>query len=143
VSFEVWLPRQSNLNVEAHNGGITVDGVSGDLRMETVNGGISLDGVSGDVRGETTNGGVRATLDGDHWTGAGLDLRTTNGGVRLAIPQNYSAQLETSTVNGGLSFDFPVEVQGRIGRQLSIPLGKGGATIRATTTNGGIVIQRR
>jgi hypothetical protein len=38
--------------------------------------------------------------------------------------------------------DFPVTVQGRFGRTLSVDLGGGGATIRATTVNGGVSLQR-
>jgi hypothetical protein len=50
--------------------------------------------------------------------------------------------LETGTVNGGISLDFPVTVPGRIGRSLDIELGEGGATVRAMTTNGGVRIVR-
>ncbi|MGH7719113.1 MAG: hypothetical protein ACREON_09755, partial [Gemmatimonadaceae bacterium] len=71
-----------------------------------------------------------------------LDLRTTNGGVDLSIPGNYSATLETGTVNGGMSIDFPITVQGRITRRLTTQLGGGGPTIRAITTNGGVRIRR-
>ena len=45
-------------------------------------------------------------------------------------------------MNGGISLDFPVTVQGRIGHSLDIELGEGGATVRATTTNGGVRIVR-
>jgi len=39
--------------------------------------------------------------------------------------------------------DIPVTLSGRISRQLSIPLGGGGRTIRAMTTNGSVQITRR
>jgi hypothetical protein len=39
--------------------------------------------------------------------------------------------------------DFPVRVQGRLGRDLSTDLGSGGPTIRAKTTNGGVTVRRR
>jgi DUF4097 and DUF4098 domain-containing protein YvlB len=81
-------------------------------------------------------------LTGDRWDGETLDVKTTNGGIVMTIPENYSAHLETGTVNGGLSIDFPVTVQGRITRELAVNLGSGGATVRATTTNGGVRIKR-
>lgn len=142
VSYDVLAPRETNLTLEAHNGGIAVADIRGDLAFETTNGGISVDRVAGNVRGRTTNGGVDATLSGDTWDGAGLDLRTTNGGVRLRVPENYSARLETSTVNGGLDVDFPVTVTGRIGREISTTLGEGGPLIRAATTNGQVRVSR-
>lgn len=142
VGLEVWLPRQSDLDLEAFNGGIGVDGVAGRLDMQTMNGGIALRHVSGDVRGSTTNGGVTVELDGDRWNGTGLDLRTTNGGVSLSVPERYNARLETGTVNGGMSIDFPITVQGSIGRRFTTTLGNGGPPIRVTTTNGGVRIRK-
>lgn len=143
VSFEVFVPRRSDLSLKAHNGGINIKGVSGHIEFDTVNGGVSLGELSGNVRGETTNGGVSVSLTGNRWEGEGLNVRTTNGGVSLKVPENYSAHLETSTVNGGMNFDFPITVQGKIERQLSVDLGSGGAPIRANTTNGGISIKRK
>jgi hypothetical protein len=60
----------------------------------------------------------------------------------MSVPENYSAHLETGTVNGHLSVDFPVTVQGRITRELAVNLGSGGPTVRAMTTNGGVRIKR-
>jgi len=143
VSFEVWAPRQTDLRVSTHNGGISVEDIDARLDLGAVNGGIVLRGVSGDVRGETTNGPLDVDLDGDRWRGTGLDLRTTNGPINLGIPQGYSARLETGTTNGGMRIDFPITLQGSIGRRITTQLGNGGSPIRAVTTNGPVVIRRR
>mgnify|MGYP000361465391 CR=1 FL=1 len=45
-------------------------------------------------------------------------------------------------MNGGIDLDFPVRVQGRIGRRLSTTLGDGGPRVRVITTNGGVQIVR-
>ena len=58
------------------------------------------------------------------------------------MSSGYSAHLETGTVNGGVDIDFPVTVQGKIGRRITTDLGKGGATIRLITTNGGVDIRQ-
>lgn len=143
VSFEVHVPSSANLDLTAHNGGIAIAGVTGDLRMETENGGIHLEAVNGNVVAETTNGGVVVNLDGDRWQGRGLDVTTTNGGVTVTVPDGYSAHLETGTTNGGIDIDFPVTVQGRIGRRITTDLGRGGPTIRLITTNGGVRVRRQ
>jgi DUF4097 and DUF4098 domain-containing protein YvlB len=142
VSYDVHAPREIDLVLETNNGGITVADVRGDLALDAHNGSISIDRLAGNVRGRTTNGSVDARLSGDTWEGTGLDLKTTNGGVRLRIPEDYSARLEAGTVNGGVDVDFPVTVQGRIGREVSTTLGSGGALIRAATTNGHVRIAR-
>jgi DUF4097 and DUF4098 domain-containing protein YvlB len=143
VSYEIWTPRHTDLALSASNGGISVDGLDARLELETVNGGLHIADVAGDVHGTTVNGGVTADLTGDRWRGTGLDLRTSNGGVRLNIPANYSAQLETGTVNGHLDVGFPVTVQGSIGRRFTTQLGGGGPMIRATTTKGGVSVRRQ
>ncbi len=143
VSYEVWVPRKTNLDADTHNGGVAVDGVEGRMELRAVNGGISLRQVAGDVRAVTTNGGVTAYLDGNVWRGSGLDLQTTNGGVNLEIPRGYNAELETGTVNGSMNIDFPITVQGFIGRRITTKLGQGGQRVRATTTNGGVRIRER
>jgi DUF4097 and DUF4098 domain-containing protein YvlB len=143
VSYHIYVPRQSNLQAETRNGGVSAQMVEGTMRFEAVNGGISLDQVGGDVRARTTNGGVHARLTGTSWSGRGLDLRTTNGGVNLLIPRGYNAQLETGTTNGGMNVDFPITVRGRIGRTIETQLGSGGPLIRAITTNGGVKISER
>jgi DUF4097 and DUF4098 domain-containing protein YvlB len=142
VSYEVFVPKRSDLSLEAHNGGISIADVSGRIEFTGHNGGVVLKRVGGTVRGATTNGGLVVELDGSQWNGETLDVRTTNGGIVMSVPENYSAHLETGTVNGHLSVDFPVTVQGRITRELAVNLGSGGPTVRAMTTNGGVKIRR-
>ena len=107
VSYQILVPRSTNLNLTAHNGGISISGVNGSSEFETMNGGVNLNNVSGDVKGQTTNGGVNVTLSGSSWKGSGLDVQTTNGGVHISMPGNYAAHVETGTVNGGFSSDIP------------------------------------
>jgi hypothetical protein len=142
VSYDVYVPRHMDLDLRAHNGGLRVEAVTGKMSLETVNGGLSLDGAGGDVRAYAQNGGLNVRLTGKHWDGAGLDAQTQNGGVRLAVPEGYSARLETGTVNGGIRTDIPITVSGRISQRINLTLGSGGAPVRATTTNGGVIIAR-
>jgi hypothetical protein len=141
VSYEVFVPRRSDLSLQSHNGGIAISEVNGRLDFEALNGGVVLNRVGGSVHGSTTNGGLVVQLTGDRWDGEELDVKTTNGGIVMSMPANYSAHLETGTVNGGLQIGFPVTVQGNT-RELAINLGSGGPTIRARTTNGGVRINR-
>ena len=143
VTYEIFVPQRSNVSLKTTNGGISVSDVVGRIEFSALNGGVNLSRVGGTVRGSTTNGGLNVELSGSRWEGEALDVSTTNGGVNMSIPENYSAHLETSTVNGRLHVDFPVTVQGEVTRQLAVNLGSGGATVRATTTNGGVKISRK
>lgn len=142
VSYHVYVPRRMDVTARTHNGGIAVQGVSGALDLEAHNGGLSIAGAGGDLRGRTTNGGITLTLDGSRWDGRGADLETRNGGVSVVMPPGFNARLETSTVNGSFNIDFPITMQGRIGRNIEATIGSGGPTVRAVTTNGGVRIRR-
>ena len=142
VSYEIFAPRQSDLQMKTFNGGIHLSDLRGSISFEALNGGVTLERLAGEINGHTTNGGLHITLAGDRWDGSGLNVETTNGGVRLDVPSSYSAHIEASTVNGGVDVDFPITVHGRIDKDLSFDIGNGGPTIRATTTNGGVKIRK-
>jgi hypothetical protein len=143
VSFMVFVPRKFDLDLEAHNGGLSVNGVSGRLELATTNGSLSLNDVGGDVHARTQNGSLNVQLTGSKWAGSGLNAETHNGSVRLAVPENYAAQLETGTVNGRINTEIPITVSGNISRRMSFAIGGGGPPVRVTTTNGSVTIMRR
>jgi hypothetical protein len=143
VSYIVFVPRRFDLDLEAHNGGLSVADVSGKLELGTTNGSVALENVGGDVHARTQNGSLNVRLAGSRWDGAGLNAETQNGSVRLMVPDNYSAQLETGTVNGRINTDIPITVKGNISRRMNFAIGGGGPTIRAITTNGSVTIARR
>jgi DUF4097 and DUF4098 domain-containing protein YvlB len=143
VSYRIDVPRDARIALNTRNGGISIEDFRGTATFRATNGGVTLTDVSGDIRGETTNGGLDIRLTGDRWEGPGLNVETRNGGVRMQVPERYSAELETSTVNGRVRIDFPVVLNGSNGRTYQTTLGAGGARLRATTRNGGIRIEQR
>ena len=143
VSYRIYAPRESNVDVETFNGGVKLANLYGDISFDALNGGVSLMDLAGDVRGNTTNGGLYIELAGDSWEGDRLDVSTTNGGVELVVDEDYSARLEVGTTNGKVNFDFPVMVKGNLDKNISTTLGDGGNLIRARTTNGGVRVKQK
>jgi DUF4097 and DUF4098 domain-containing protein YvlB len=143
VSYRLFVPTHTSLNLTTTNGGISVAAVDSRVELKTTNGGVKLSRMAGDIEGRTTNGGIDVDLDGTTWNGAGLDLQTTNGGVRLSIPAQYNAHLDTGTNNGNIHIDFPVTFQGTLGRSFSTDLGSGGPTLRVRTSNGGVRVTKK
>jgi hypothetical protein len=149
VSYQILVPRNTNLKLTTMNGGISIDNVEGTMEFDAKNGGIHLNNLAGDVRGRTTNGGLHIELTGNTWKGNGLDVETTNGGVHLTMAENYAARFETRTVNGGFKSDIAaLQVEKttdengyrRPGVNISRELNGGGALVRVVTTNGGVKI---
>lgn len=126
------------LNVDAgQNGGIVIEGWDrNEIRVRAVAHGNARS----EARAKELAGQVQVQAGGGRVNG-----ETRNGGVTLAIPDNYNAELETRTVNGGLNIEFPITIQGELTsrRGISTTLGSGGPLVRVRTTNGGVRIGRR
>ena len=144
VSYEIFVPQTTDLDVKAHNGGISISDVRGHIEFSAHNGGVHLTRIGGDVAGSTLNGGVNIELAGNTWDGRQLEVSTKNGGVHLELPQRYSAHVRTETVNGRVSSDLPEAApQGNLRpRNLDVTLGGGGPLIHVSTTNGGVTLKR-
>jgi len=145
VTYEVFVPRNADLSLKTHNGGISIADVRGNIQFDATNGGVNLKNLAGDVEGQTKNGGLNITLTGNRWDCTKLDARTTNGGINLSMPTVYNAHFETATVNGHLNANFDMTVHGNlndISRKLSTDLGSGGPTIHVETTNGGVNVKK-
>lgn len=147
VGYEILVPARTNLDVQAHNGPISVEGLTGDIDLRTVNGPIALEQLAGDVNARTENGPITVTLSGRRWSGEGLDVETVNGPVNLRMPRGYAAHLESGTVNGPINVPRAIRPPQREGRgwrpggRINTDVNGGGPTIRAVTTNGPVNIR--
>jgi hypothetical protein len=143
VSYEIFVPQNSDLSLKSHNGGLTISDVRGQIRFEGNNGGVRLKRVAGDVSGATVNGGVQVELTGAIWDGRQLEVSTRNGGVTVVMPSHYSAHVQAETGSGGIHSDFPVTLDGNTRpRRLDLNLGSGGPLIHIATGNGGVNLKR-
>ena len=131
---------KGSLEAETVNGAIEIDGASGVLEAQTKNGSIRIQNIRGRLQAKTKNGRVRASFsaspDGE------VALNTKNGSVRLTLPSQTHADVVARTANGSIATDFPLTVQGEIGKKLEGQLGEGGPPIRLSTVNGSIRISK-
>ena len=143
VSYEIFVPQNTDLTTTARNGGITISDVRGQIRFAGRNGGVHLKRLAGDVSGSTVNGGVQVELTGTIWDGRQLEVKTRNGGVNVTMPSSYSARVQAESERVGFQSDFPVTVEGNVRtRRLDFNVGAGGPLIRVTTTNGRVSFTR-
>lgn len=143
VSFEVFVPRRLALDLHAGNGDIRLADLQGDIAFRAQNGNVTLADLGGQISGKVIKGDLAIRPGGGKWQGQGLDVATTNGNVQWYLPASYSAQLFTSTINGDIRTTLPVG-QRRSGsrHEVSTSLGSGGPLLKATTTNGNVVIKQ-
>jgi len=143
VSYEIFVPQATDLNLKTYNGGLTISDVRGEIRFDVNNGGVHLKRVAGDVGGATVNGGINVELNGSIWDGRQLELSTRNGGVSIAMPSYYSAHLQAETGAGSIHSDFPLAMDGNLRpRRVDSNIGAGGSLIHISTGNGGVSLKR-
>ena len=70
-----------------------------------------------------------------------MSFSTVNGHIEATLPANADATVSASTVNGGLSSEFPalvVKKEFPVSSKLKGTLGNGSARVEASSVNGGI-----
>jgi len=137
------------------NGAIELQGGTGKVHLHTSNGAIHLQDAEGYVRAETSNGRIHASLgqleEGVFSTSNGaieievregnapLTAKTSNGAIHVALPSDFSGQLDAKTTNGRVHSELPVSVTEGGKTRLVGQMGEGGeAVVKLRTLNGRI-----
>lgn len=143
VNYEISVPVESDLNLHTTNGRVSVEEVSGRIRMNSTNGKINARDVSGLLRCETTNGSVRAEIN-EITSDEEMTFRTTNGSIKLYLPEEYGGYAELKTTNGHIDSDFRLsdgyKKSKRSRKSYRGDFGDGDGSITCKTTNGSIYL---
>ncbi|MFQ5747365.1 MAG: DUF4097 domain-containing protein [Gemmatimonadota bacterium] len=128
--------------ITAVDGDISVRGSEGSLTTQTVDGEIILEGIdSDDVEASTVDGDI--TYQGSITDGGRYTLSTHDGDLSVTIPEGANARVSVATFSGELDTDFPVEIEGDIGRKrFSFTLGTGKAVLELSAFDGTIGLRR-
>jgi hypothetical protein len=142
VEFRVEVPRGIRFAGRTVNGHVYARGIGGDVEAHTVNGEINVSS-SGLVHASTVNGSMEIEMGRADW-GEDLDFETVNGSITVTLTGDVNADVSASTVNGSISTDYPLTIQGRFGpKRLNGKIGSGGRALSMATVNGSIELRRR
>jgi DUF4097 and DUF4098 domain-containing protein YvlB len=142
VEYILTVPRKAMLEtVELVNGSLDIDGVEGDVKASSINGKVAARGLMGEAKLSTINGQLHAIftkLD----DAKPVSLTSVNGNVSLIIPSDANAAVRASTVHGGISNDFGLQVRvgEYVGQNLEGQIGNGGPRVKLENVNGSIKI---
>ena len=141
VHFHVRMPE--NLRFSGYN-------VNGDVMAENIGHVVVATTVNGSVRVSTkawaevssVNGSIEATMGSADWTGD-LQIKDVNGSIHLTLPGNLNSDVKFSSVNGRLTSDFPLTVEGSLGgRHMQGRIGSGGRELVVQTVNGSVELRK-
>ncbi len=141
VDYAIQVPRHARLaNISSVNGRVVIDDISGDIEASAVNGEMQVQDAAGSLKLSTVNGRIVAelvSLGGSQ----SVSFSSVNGQIEATLPAGANAEVSASTVNGGLTSEFPalvVQKEFPVSKHLKGTLGNGGASVKASTVNGGI-----
>ncbi|HVP50330.1 MAG TPA: DUF4097 family beta strand repeat-containing protein [Candidatus Bathyarchaeia archaeon] len=141
VTYTLHVPRGAELDsINLVNGSLDVSQVSGEIRTSLVNGKTTVHDLAGRADFSAVNGAINANYR-SLANVSEIKVHAVNGAVRLGLPSSPNADVSVSTVNGGISTDFPLTVQGKfMGHRIDGRLGSGGTHIDISNVNGSVHI---
>jgi len=142
VEYTLTVPRAARLDeINLINGALDIAGVSGEVRASCINGKLQAHNLSGRARLSTINGRLDARFE--KLAGSVLELNSVNGSVELTIPSDSKAEIDASTVSGGIDNDFGLHVNHHrfVGHDLRGELAGGGTRIELKNVNGRIEVR--
>ena len=139
VEYTLTVPRAAQFDeIKLINGALDISGVSGAVRASCINGKLVATRLSGRAHLSSVNGRMEAAFD---QVSQSVELDSVNGRVELTLPSDVNAELQASTISGGISNDFGLRASHHIvGHNLHGQLGNGGTKIKLSNVNGGIEI---
>jgi len=142
VEYTLTVPRNARLDeIKLINGSLDVTGVTGEVHASCINGKLTASELAGRVRLATINGHLDANFE--RLQGTPIELSSVNGPLELTLPSDAKANIEATTVSGGIDNDFGLHTNNHrfVGHDLRGELGGGGVQIRLNNVNGRIDVR--
>lgn len=161
IKVEIRVPRESDLDLHSGDGNLRINDVRGKLQLETNDGDIRIDNAEGqlhanthdgnvDVEGRfdlvnvrTGDGNIDAHVNASQTPQPGWVLRTGDGNIRLALPENFAADIDAHTGDGSVKVDFPLGSSGTV-RESDVrgKINGGGISIELQTSDGDVSVEK-
>lgn len=161
ADLDISVPAECALKLSSvNNGGISVEGVSGEIDADSLNGSVTLTNVSGAVVAHSLNGKVMVVLNQVR-AGKAMSFSTLNGTVDVTLPADVKANVKMKSENGEIWSDFDIQLQPsqrtpvtegtsgrgkyrvRFDRAMTGTINGGGPEFQFTTLNGAIFIRKK
>jgi DUF4097 and DUF4098 domain-containing protein YvlB len=152
----------SRASVKSVSGGITLDGITGDVDAHTVSGALEAQGINGKLNFNTVSGdltladGWLERLDANAVSGdvtadidldplGGMQVTTVSGEVTLRLPAEADARVNLHSLSGDVRSEFAElrRSSAPASRSVSGSLGAGSGHVSVTTMSGRVMLLRR
>ena len=117
ITYEVFVPVETDLSVETINCSIDVLGLTGPIKAHSINGALT-------VKPSRLNQGKPS------------DISSINGKVDITLPNDTNADVKLNTINGGIFTNFDIDQVNE--NKTGLTRIGGRKTIHGKTNNGGV-----
>src|SRR5688572_1285490 len=137
TTFEIQVPANARLDINAFSSNVTVSGVDGDQRLKTFSGDINVRDARGVINANAFSGEIDVDATGQG-TSPDLDIETFSGTMRVRLAERARGEIEFNTFSGSFDAAYPVTLRSTTGRRnirAELPGGSGG-TLRFKSFSG-------
>jgi hypothetical protein len=150
IEWTVMVPTGIIVDFRTTNGGVRMNGLSGEIHARVTNGGVKGTGLVIDsIEASVVNGGVEIELAAPLDSTDTVELITVNGGITFSLPSESKATIAARAVNGGVRASDELKIEKEpishefdAKRRLNGTMNGGGARVNVNTTNGGVRLSR-
>lgn len=158
MNLDIQVPVNTSVNLRTmNNGGIRVEGVTGEVDVNSLNGSIEISNVAGPVLAHCLNGPVKVTFDSIAPNKA-MSFSSLNGNIDVTFPADLKANVKMKTENGDILTDFEITMKPnappssersngryrvRVDKTFYGSINGGGPEMQFTTLNGKIYLRKK
>ncbi len=132
------------INAHVSDGEMRFEALQGYLQARSSDGKVTADGTFKGLEVKSSDGDVDITVRPGSTMDRQWSIGSSDGSVRLRLPDGFDADLDASTSDGSINVDQPVTMNGQklSEHHLAGKLNRGGQILRVHTSDGNITISR-
>ena len=147
IDYRVHVPANTDLEITAGYGPVTLSGVEGAVRLSATESETALTLTGGVVSATITAGNVLLAIPARSWRGDGADIRVATGTLNVELPAGFSGDIDAEILRTGKIVNTyeglgPREKPGITERTVRARAGAGGPFFKFTVGDGTVNIKR-
>lgn len=147
IDYRVHVPVNTDLEITAGYGPVTLSGVEGAVRLSATESETALTLTGGVVSATITAGNVLLAIPARSWRGDGADIRVATGSLNVELPAGFSGDIDAEILRTGKIVNSyeglgPREKPGITERTVRARAGAGGPFFKFTVGDGTVNIKR-
>lgn len=147
IDYRIKVPMNTDLEINAGNGPITLSGVEGAMQIRALESDTKLTLTGGNISVTVLRGSVNLDIPSRGWRGSGAEIKLATGTLTVQLAAGFNGDIDADLLRVGAIENtdpelLPREHAGHTPRTLRTRAGSGGATLTFTVGDGTIRIKK-